>query len=447
MPSRDSEFMQIAIEEAKKSKAENTQIHPKVGVVVAKDNVEIARAHRGELGPGEHAEYTVLERKLKDEVIAGCTVFTTLEPCTTRNHPKVPCANRLLERKVKRVVIGMLDPNPLISGKGQMLLRNANIQTDMFDLVPMSQVEELNRDFIRTHSQSSTTRVVDESFIALHRNRDIDECFRTVNVIYWNRNFYRDAMAIYTHLVEVVGGLSLLASNKKKPGVIPEEFVYKSVAWWMALCGKVGVESVANMLWAKFPDACAYCQRNPHDPDVCSEKKSERLGPDWSTLESLGVSKKRPRSLGDWQRMFSSIYPAQQTEDYGPSFGRLSEELGELAETLRVFPAAPGYFLSEAADVFAWLMHIQNIVDQKKGTPKLQRGDSIERGFCTAYPDKCLDCGATVCRCPAILQSTIGRIAHEVPHRKSGLAPRFLSPEETVARYQITDVRPPNVSR
>jgi len=41
--------------------------------------------------------------------------------------------------------------------------------------------------------------------------------------------------------------------------------------------------------------------------------------------------------------MFSNLYPAQQTEDYGPSFGRLSEELGELAESLRVFPAAPGY--------------------------------------------------------------------------------------------------------
>jgi NTP pyrophosphatase (non-canonical NTP hydrolase) len=341
------------------------------------------------------------------------------------------------------VVIGMLDPNPDISGKGQMHLRSAAIQTDFFDNVIMSEVEELNRDFIRSHSQRKTQRPIDEDFVSANRGRDIDEWFRSVNVIYWNRNFYRDAMAIYTHLVEVVGGLSLLASNKKKRGIVPEEFVYKSVAWWMALCGKVGVESVSNMLWAKFPWICAYCQRNPHDPDVCSDMKAEHPGPNWGALEALGNGGKKPRSLGEWQRMFSSIYPAQQTEDYGPTFGRLTEELGELAETLRVFPAAPGYFLSEAADVFAWLMHIQNIVDQKRGTPKMERGSSIERGFCTSYPDKCLDCGARVCRCPAILQSTIGRIAHEVPTGREGgqIRSRFLSPEEAVARYQIMDIR------
>jgi NTP pyrophosphatase (non-canonical NTP hydrolase) len=113
--------------------------------------------------------------------------------------------------------------------------------------------------------------------------------------------------------------------------------------------------------------------------------------------------------------MFSSIYPAQQTEDYGPYYGRLTEELGELAEALRIFPAAPGYFLSEASDVFAWLMHIQNIVDQKKGTPKAERGKFLEEAFAYAYPDRCLDCNQTKCNCPPILEETIGRIGHEVP--------------------------------
>jgi NTP pyrophosphatase (non-canonical NTP hydrolase) len=247
-------------------------------------------------------------------------------------------------------------------------------------------------------------------------------------------------MGIFTHLVEVVGGLSLLASQKKKPGIVPEEFVSKCIAWWLALCGKVGVKSVAEMLWAKFPECCAYCQQNPHDPDMCSERKAERLGPDWATLQHIGTTRDRPTRLGDWQRMFSTIYPAQQTEDFGPSFGRLTEEMGELAEAVRVFQAAPGYFLSEAADVFAWLMHIQNIVDQKKGTPKAKRGESIERAFCISYPDMCLDCGSSVCRCPAILESTVGRIAHEVPTGRGsfGKDGSFLSPDEMVARYQLS---------
>lgn len=440
MGGNDRDFMRIALEEARKCKAEDQRVHPKVGVVVVRDGKEIYRAHRGEIALGEHAEYTALEKKLSDQTIAGCSVFTTLEPCTTRKHPKLPCAEWLVFRKVGRVVIGMLDPNPDISGKGQIRLREAGIATDFFDTDLMSEVEELNRYFIRSHKQHRVSKPIDEYFIASNHDRDIDDWFRSINVIYWNRNFYRDSMAIFTHLVEIVGGLSLLASNKKKAGVVPEEFVYKSVAWWMALCGKVGVKSVSDMLWAKFPFVCAYCRKKPHDPDVCSEMKAEGAGLDWGTLDTVGRLGNRPRSLGDWQRMFSAIYAAQQTEDYGPSFGRLTEELGELAETLRVFPAAPGYFLSEAADVFAWLMHIQNIVDQKKGTPKNERGNAIERGFCISYPDKCLDCSSRVCRCPAILQSTIGRIAHEVPKGVDGghVRSRFLSPEEAVARYQIT---------
>ena len=60
---------------------------------------------------------------------------------------------------------------------------------------------------------------------------------------------------------------------------------------------------------------------------------------------------------GYW--MFGDIYPASQTEDYKMTFARFTEELGELGEALRVSPVAPGYFLSEASDVFAWLMHLQ----------------------------------------------------------------------------------------
>src|SRR5687768_14278463 len=109
--SRDVEFMKLAIEEMRKSQDESDdRVHPRVGVVVVKDDVVVG-AHRGEVKLGEHAEYTALERKLAEDIIAGATVYTTLEPCTTRNHPKVPCAERLVERRVARVFIGMLDPN------------------------------------------------------------------------------------------------------------------------------------------------------------------------------------------------------------------------------------------------------------------------------------------------------------------------------------------------
>ncbi|HWZ88799.1 MAG TPA: hypothetical protein VNW92_08110, partial [Polyangiaceae bacterium] len=91
------------------------------------------------------------ERKLSGDSLVGATIYTTLEPCTTRNHPKVPCAQRLVERKVRRVVVGMLDPNERICGRGLWHLRESGIETDLFSHEHMAAVEELNRDFIRLH--------------------------------------------------------------------------------------------------------------------------------------------------------------------------------------------------------------------------------------------------------------------------------------------------------
>lgn len=144
----DRRFAAMAIEEARNSIAEDDRPHPKVGAIVVKNGEVISRAHRGEQMKC-HAEYIALEKKLPDELIAGATVYTTLEPCTTRKHPKIPCARRLVDRKVARVVIGMLDPNPEIRGLGDQFLSAAGIETQLFPRDLRAQVEEMNRDFIR----------------------------------------------------------------------------------------------------------------------------------------------------------------------------------------------------------------------------------------------------------------------------------------------------------
>jgi NAD-dependent dihydropyrimidine dehydrogenase PreA subunit len=135
--------------------------------------------------------------------------------------------------------------------------------------------------------------------------------------------------------------------------------------------------------------------------------------------------------------MFNEIYPATQQSEFAPSFARLYEELAELSEAVRVFSAVPGYFLSEAADVFAWLMNIQNIVDEKAARRGPNRGITLQNEFANAYPDACRDCGASVCRCPPILAATIGRIAHEVPTGRGSYqdAGRFMTPDICAVRF------------
>ena len=270
MTEDDLKHAKAAVQAARESVGEDSRIHPKVGVVIVTADGAVTKASRGEHGSGDHAEFIAMEQKLSEADLANATVFTTLEPCTTRNHPKIACASRLIERRVRRVVVGMLDPNPNILGRGVLQLREAGIEVELFPSDLMRQLEDLNRDFRRLHPLPLP---ITSDLLTELRNRSLDDWYASLNTIYWNRNYQRDPSALFAHMVEVVGGLSVLVSKKRNAVLTPESIaptMAKAIAWWLALCGQVAVSSVRRLLWAKFPNACPYCRLRPHNQDDCN---------------------------------------------------------------------------------------------------------------------------------------------------------------------------------
>jgi pyrimidine deaminase RibD-like protein len=175
----DEKFMRLAIDQAKMSMPEDDRSHPKVEVVVAKGNKILAIAHRGELGKGEHAEYTVLERRLMGTDLTGTTLYTTLEPCTTRSHDKIPCAERIIVRRIGRVVIGMLDPNPSIQGKGMYKLDKAGVRVQLAELLTRG-IKELNKDFIAAQEKQETTHVEQRATDPDYRHKFVEPLLQQV---------------------------------------------------------------------------------------------------------------------------------------------------------------------------------------------------------------------------------------------------------------------------
>jgi len=147
----DRDLMLRAIELARKCTGKPNKISPKVGAVIARDGVIMGEAYRGELKTDEHGEFALIEKKLSGVTLAGATLLTTQEPCTSRNEPEAACALRIIERRIGKVFIGMLDPNPRRRGRGELQLRDAGIQIARFDFDLVPVVEELNRDFMRQY--------------------------------------------------------------------------------------------------------------------------------------------------------------------------------------------------------------------------------------------------------------------------------------------------------
>ncbi|NEU31022.1 bifunctional diaminohydroxyphosphoribosylaminopyrimidine deaminase/5-amino-6-(5-phosphoribosylamino)uracil reductase RibD [bacterium LRH843] len=119
----DIDYMKLALQLAKSTTGQ-TSPNPVVGSVVVKDGAIVGIGAHLKAGEG-HAEVQALT--MAGEKAKGGTIYVTLEPCS--HYGKTPpCADLIVEKGLKRVVVATGDPNPAVAGRGLDRLRNAGLE-------------------------------------------------------------------------------------------------------------------------------------------------------------------------------------------------------------------------------------------------------------------------------------------------------------------------------
>lgn len=138
----DLVFMRMALREARKGLG-RTSPNPAVGSIVVRDGKVIGRGYHKKAGT-PHAEVHALRAAGEDA--RGATLYVTLEPCNHTGRTP-PCTRAILASGIRRVVVGMIDPNPLVAGSGCALLQDNGIEVRAGVLA--DECRELNHPFIK----------------------------------------------------------------------------------------------------------------------------------------------------------------------------------------------------------------------------------------------------------------------------------------------------------
>lgn len=120
---RDVEFMRLALALGRRGLG-RTRPNPAVGAVVVRRGRVVGSGWHRRAGAA-HGEVVALDQA--GPAARGATLYVTLEPCTHTGRTP-PCAPRVVAAGVRRVVIGALDPNPAVHGRGAALLRRAGLE-------------------------------------------------------------------------------------------------------------------------------------------------------------------------------------------------------------------------------------------------------------------------------------------------------------------------------
>jgi len=144
----DNIYMQRCLELATKGRA-NVKPNPMVGCVIVYDGIIIGESYHKEYGKA-HAEVNAINSVKDKRLLSESTLYVNLEPCA--HHGKTPpCSDLIVEKKLKRVVVGCKDSFAKVAGKGIEKMQKAGIEVEVGILEKESL--ELNKAFFTYHSK------------------------------------------------------------------------------------------------------------------------------------------------------------------------------------------------------------------------------------------------------------------------------------------------------
>jgi diaminohydroxyphosphoribosylaminopyrimidine deaminase/5-amino-6-(5-phosphoribosylamino)uracil reductase len=136
--------MKMALELAEMARG-RTSPNPMVGAVIVRDGQILGQGYHRRSGT-PHAEILAIEQAGGD--VRNATLYVNLEPCSHQGKTP-PCVDAIIKKEISRVVVAMIDPNPLVMGRGIKKLRLAGIEVDCG--VMEGEARRLNEAFVTFH--------------------------------------------------------------------------------------------------------------------------------------------------------------------------------------------------------------------------------------------------------------------------------------------------------
>ncbi len=258
----DERYIQVALRLARRG-AGRTSPNPMVGAVVVRGDRIVGRGYHVRAG-ADHAEAVAIRQAA--DAARGATLYVNLEPC---NHfgRTPPCTKAVIEARVGRVVVGMVDPNPVVAGRGVEALRNAGIPVE----IPVKEEDcrRLNEVFVKHVTQKLP-------FVTLKLAASLDGRIATAT---GNSRWVTGSVARkYVHRLRnevdavLVGSGTVLADDPQLTCRIPRG----RDPWRVVLDGRLRTPVAARLVRHPQPEKTVVVTRD--DAPVGRRKRLEDLG-------------------------------------------------------------------------------------------------------------------------------------------------------------------------